>query len=157
MAVKKTNEKWKIGDKAPAFEAFLQNGETISSKSLLGKRYVLYFYPKDNTPGCTLQACNLRDHYRSLEKAGYEVYGVSPDSAKSHQKFIERFELPFSLIADTEKELCVLFGVWVEKSMYGRKYMGVKRSTFVINEKGIIENIIEEVKTSDHAAQLLKS
>ena len=128
-----------VGDKAP---------------EILG---ILYFYPKDSTSGCTAQACNLRDNYDALRQAGYEVVGVSVDSEKSHQKFIEKNSLPFPLIADTDKKLVEQFGVWGEKSMYGRKYMGTFRTTFIINEEGIVERIIgpKEVKTKDHAAQIL--
>ena len=122
-----------------------------------GKTVILYFYPKDSTSGCTAQACNLRDNYSELRKAGYEVIGVSVDNEKSHQKFIEKNNLPFPLIADTDKKLVEQFGVWGEKSMYGRKYMGTFRTTFIINEEGVIERIItpKEVKTKDHAAQIL--
>ena len=118
---------------------------------------MLYFYPKDSTSGCTAQACNLRDNYDALRQAGYEVVGVSVDSEKSHQKFIEKNSLPFPLIADTDKKLVEQFGVWGEKSMYGRKYMGTFRTTFIINEEGVVERIIgpKEVKTKDHAAQIL--
>ena len=120
------------------------------------KKVILYFYPKDNTPGCTAQACNLRDNYEALQKAGYVVLGISSDSEKSHQKFIEKQSLPFSLIADEDKTVHELYGTWVEKSMYGRKYMGTARTTFVIDEEGKIEEIIEKVKTKDHTAQIIK-
>ena len=116
----------------------------------------MYFYPKDNTPGCTAEACNLRDNHQALKKAGYEILGVSTDNEKSHQKFIDKFDLPFTLLADTEKDIHEKYGTWVEKSMYGRKYMGTARFTFLINEKGVIEEIIEKVKTNDHTAQILK-
>jgi peroxiredoxin Q/BCP len=119
-----------------------------------GRRLVIYFYPKDNTPGCTAQACNLRDNYYELRQKGYEVIGVSVDSEKSHQKFIHKFELPFTLLADTEKKMVTDYGVWQEKSMYGRKYMGVMRYTFIIDEKGIIQDIITKVDTKDHARQI---
>lgn len=134
-----------------------ENGEEILLSQYIGKKIVLYFYPKDSTSGCTAQACNLRDNFSQLRKAGYEVIGVSVDDEKSHRKFIEKNALPFPLIADTDKQLVQQFGVWGEKSMYGRKYMGTFRTTFIINEEGIIERIIspKEVKTKEHAAQIL--
>lgn len=146
-----------IGDKMPETLGVNQVGETILASSLRGKKVALYFYPKDNTSGCTAQACNLRDNYAELRKAGYEIIGVSVDDEKSHQKFITQHELPFPLIADTEKKLVEQFGVWAEKKMYGRAYMGTLRTTFIFNEEGVLERIIspKEVKTSDHAAQLL--
>lgn len=147
--------KLKIGDKAPDFSAKDQDGNTFSLQQLLGKKVVLFFYPKDSTPGCTAQACNLRDNFHALKEQGFELVGVSVDSEKSHQKFIEKNQLPFVLIADTEKEVVNLYGVWQEKSMYGRKYMGTVRTTFVINEEGFITNVIEKVKTNDHTAQIL--
>ena len=141
----------------PAFCVADQNGNIVTNEQLIGKQTVIYFYPKDNTPGCTTEACNLRDNYSELRKAGYEVIGVSVDSEKSHQRFIEKNNLPFTLIADTDKKLVEQFGVWGEKSMCGRKYMGTFRTTFIINEEGIIERIItpKEVKTKDHATQIL--
>ncbi|SOE19573.1 peroxiredoxin Q/BCP [Spirosomataceae bacterium TFI 002] len=145
----------KVGDKAPAFEAENQNGKIVKLSDFEGKKVVVYFYPKDNTPGCTKQACNLRDNYDALLAQGYVVLGVSIDSAKSHLKFIEKFELPFDLLVDTEKKLVEQFGVWVEKQMYGKTYMGTARTTFVIDEKGIISEIISKVKTADHTAQIL--
>lgn len=144
-----------VGQKAPAFEAKIETGETIKLSDYLGKKVILYFYPKDNTPGCTAQSCNLRDNYEALQKAGYEVLGISSDSEKSHVKFIEKQSLPFSLIADPDKVVHEAYGTWVEKSMYGRKYMGTARTTFVIDEKGTIAEIIEKVKTKDHTAQIL--
>lgn len=146
-----------IGDKAPEILGINERGEEVRLSSYKGKKIILYFYPKDMTSGCTAQACNLRDNYSELCKAGYEVIGVSVDNEKSHQKFIEKNELPFTLIADTEKKLVEQFGVWGEKSMYGRKYMGTFRTTFIIDEEGVIERIItpKEVKTKDHAAQIL--
>lgn len=146
-----------VGDKAPEILGKDQNGEEIKLSDFKGKKLALYFYPKDNTSGCTAEACSLRDGYEDLRKAGYEVIGVSKDSAKSHQNFIEKHELPFNLIADTDTTLQQQFGVWAEKSMYGRKYMGTNRTTFIINEEGIIEKIIgpKEVKTKDHASQIL--
>ncbi len=144
-----------IGDKAPEFEGKDQNGNTVKLSDYRGKKVILYFYPKDNTSGCTAQACNLRDNYSDLQQEGYEVIGVSTDSEKSHQNFIGKFELPFTLIADTEKEIVTQYGVWQEKSMYGRKYMGTLRYTFVIDENGVIQDIIKKVKTADHTGQIL--
>ena len=146
-----------IGEKAPEVLGINEKGEEIRLSSYQGKKVVLYFYPKDNTSGCTAEACSLRDNYAELKAKGYEVIGVSVDSEKSHQKFIEKNNLPFTLIADTEKKLVEQFGVWGEKSMYGRKYMGTFRTTFIINEEGIIERIIgpKEVKTKEHASQIL--
>lgn len=146
-----------VGDKAPEILGKNQNGEEIKLSDFRGKKVVLYFYPKDNTSGCTAQACSLRDGYNELQAAGYEVIGVSKDSAKSHQGFIAKQNLPFPLIADTDTTLNQQFGVWAEKKMYGRSYMGTARTTFVINEEGIIEKIIgpKEVNTKDHANQIL--
>jgi peroxiredoxin Q/BCP len=144
-----------LGDKAPDFTVNDQNGNPVSLSDYKGKKVVLYFYPKDNTPGCTAEACNLRDNHSELQNAGYEVLGVSTDSEKSHLKFIEKQSLPFTLLADTEKEIHEKYHTWVEKSMYGRKYMGTARMTFLIDENGKIENIIEKVKTKDHTAQIL--
>ena len=146
-----------VGDKAPEILGLNEKGEEIRLSNYKGKKIVLYFYPKDMTSGFTSQACNLRDNYAALREAGYEVIGVSINDQKSHQKFIEKNTLPFTLIADTEQKLVQEFGVWGEKSMYGRKYMGTFRTTFIINEEGIIERIIspKEIKTKDHAAQIL--
>lgn len=145
------------GDKAPEILGKNQDGKEIKLSDYKGKKLVLYFYPKDSTPGCTAQACSLRDNYSELKKAGYEVIGVSADTEKSHLKFIEKQQLPFDLIADTETTLSELFGTWGEKSMYGRKYMGMFRTTFIINEEGIIERIIspKEVNTKTHAQQII--
>ena len=147
-----------IGDKAPEILGINQDGKEIKLSDFNGKKLVLYFYPKDNTSGCTDEACSIRDGYSELRKAGYEVIGVSVDNEKSHQKFIEKNQLPFDLIADTEKSLVEQFGVWAEKSMYGRKYMGTLRTTFIIDENGIIEKIIlpKEIKTKLHGRQLLE-
>jgi|SRR5690606_389371 len=147
----------KAGDKVPSITVPDQDGNPVSLTKLKGQRIVLYFYPKDQTPGCTAEACNLRDNYKALLKQGYQVFGVSTDSEKSHKKFIEKEKLPFPLLADTDRKLHEAFGTWVEKSMYGRKYMGTARVTFIINEKGIIEEVIEKVNTKDHASQILKS
>jgi thioredoxin-dependent peroxiredoxin len=144
-----------IGKEAPDFEAKDQNGNTIKLSDYRGKKVVLYFYPKDQTPGCTAQACNLRDNYDRLQKEGYEVLGVSTDSEKSHQKFIEKQQLPFSLVADEDKKVHELYGTWVEKSMYGRTYMGTARITFIIDEEGKVKDIIEKVKTKEHSNQIL--
>jgi len=143
------------GKKAPAFSGTDQNGVTRTLKEFSGRKLVLYFYPKDDTPGCTAEACDLRDNYKKFEKAGYAILGVSPDDAKKHQKFIAKYELPFDLLADTDHSIAESFGVWVEKSMYGRKYMGIARTTFIIDEKGKIEQIIEKVDTKAHTAQIL--
>lgn len=145
-----------VGNSAPHFEAKDQNGNLITLSDFKGKKVVLYFYPKDNTPGCTAQACNLRDNYEALQKAGYVVLGVSSDSEKSHQKFIEKQNLPFSLIADEDLKVHEAYGTWVEKSMYGRKYMGTARTTFIIDEQGNLEEIIEKVNTKEHTNQILK-
>lgn len=144
------------GDKAPQFTALNQKGDNVSLNEFLGKKVVLYFYPKDDTPGCTAEACNLRDNYEMLQKQGYEVIGISTDSAKSHDKFANKYNLPFTLIADEDKAIVNSYGVWVEKSMYGRKYMGTNRVTFVIDETGTIAEIIEKVDTKNHTAQVLK-
>ena len=147
-----------IGTKVPDLLGLNEKGEEIRLSQYAGKKLVLYFYPKDSTSGCTTEACNLRDNYATLRRAGYEVVGVSVDSAASHQKFIAKHELPFPLIADTEKTLVETFGVWGEKSMYGRKYMGTFRTTFIINEEGIVERIFQpkEIKVKEHAEQILR-
>jgi peroxiredoxin Q/BCP len=146
-----------VGDKVPEVLGKNQDGKELKFSDFAGKKLVLYFYPKDSTPGCTAQACSLRDGYEDLQKSGYEVIGVSADSESSHQKFIAKQQLPFDLIADTEKTLSELFGTWGEKSMYGRQYMGMFRTTFIIDETGVIERIIspKEVKTKIHAQQIL--
>jgi peroxiredoxin Q/BCP len=144
-----------IGDKAPAFSGINQKGKKVSLADYTGKKLVLYFYPKDDTPGCTAQACNLTENHRALQKQGYAVLGVSPDTEKKHLKFIEKYKLTFDLLADTEKETIQAYGVWVEKSMYGKQYMGVARTTFIIDEEGTIADIIEKVKTKDNTAQIL--
>ncbi len=144
-----------IGQKAPAFSGLNQKGETISLDHFKGKKVALYFYPKDDTPGCTAEACNLRDNEMSLKAKGIEVIGVSSDSVKSHDKFANKYSLPFNLIADESKSIHEAYGTWIEKSMYGRKYMGTDRVTFLIDEQGNIEKVIEKVNTKDHAAQLL--
>ena len=147
-----------IGDKIPEILGRDANGKEIKSSDYLGKKFALYFYPKDNTPGCTSQACSLKDGYSDLQRAGLEVIGVSVDDEKSHQKFITKYELPFPLIADTDKKLVEAFGVWGEKKMYGRTYFGTYRTTFIIDEEGKVEHIItpKSIKVKEHAAQLLK-
>lgn len=147
----------KVGDKAPAFDTTDQDGNAIKLSSFKGKKVVLYFYPKDLTSTCTVQACNLRDHYKNLLKKGYIVLGVSPDSSQSHQKFIAKHELPFPLLVDTEHKIADTFGVWGEKKMYGRTYQGIRRTTFIIDEKGKIERIIDKPKSSVHAQEILAS
>ena len=144
-----------IGDKAPAFSGVNQHGETVSLSDFKGKKLVLYFYPKDMTPGCTAESCNLSENYERFQSQGYEILGVSPDDEKKHGKFIERYDLKFDLLADTEKETIQAYGLWVEKSMYGRKYMGVARTTFIIDEEGVIQEVFEKVKTKDHSNQIL--
>lgn len=145
------------GDAAPNFTAHNQQGESVSLSDFRGKKVVIYFYPKDDTPGCTAQACNLRDNYSELQQAGYEVIGISGDGVKSHDKFASKYELPFTLLADEDKAINEAYGVWKEKSMYGRTYLGTARTTFVIDEEGIITDVIEKVKTNDHTAQILNS
>lgn len=145
----------KPGMKAPAFEVNDQDGKKVKLSDLSGKKVVLYFYPKDMTSGCTAEACNLRDNYKTLQQQGYEILGVSTDNEKLHQKFIAKENLPFRLLADVDKKLHTAYGTWVEKSMYGRKYMGTARKTFIIDGKGVIENIIEKVDTRNHTDQIL--
>ncbi|KZN12403.1 thioredoxin-dependent thiol peroxidase [Marinomonas sp. TW1] len=145
-----------VGQVAPDFSAKDQNGETITLSQFKGKKVVLYFYPKDNTPGCTAQACDLRDNYQTLLDQGYVVLGISPDTEKKHQNFIEKYQLPFPLIADTEKEVHELYGTWQLKKFMGKEYMGTVRTTFIIDESGVIEEIIAKVKTKAHAEQILK-
>jgi peroxiredoxin Q/BCP len=144
------------GQKAPDFSANDQNGKSVSLSDLAGKNIILYFYPKDDTPGCTAEACSFRDNYESLLAEGFEVLGVSTDDEKSHLKFISKHNLPFSLIADTEKKIVEAYGVWVEKNMYGKKYMGVSRKTFIIDKNGMIRKIIDKVDTKNSSAQVLE-
>jgi len=146
----------KIGDPAPAFTAPDQDGNMVSLDQFRGKKLVLYFYPKDNTPGCTAEACDLRDNYERFRDEGYEILGVSADSQKSHQNFIKKHELPFRLLSDVDKEVLQAYGAWGEKKNYGRTYMGIIRKTFIISEDGKIENIIEKVKTKEHTKQIFE-
>lgn len=147
----------KEGDKAPAFSGVDEEGNKVSLKDLRGKKVVLYFYPQDDTPTCTIQACNLRDNYSLLKQHGYEVIGVSPDEIESHKKFKKKFSLPFPLIADTSRKILEKYGVWGEKQMFGNKYMGVHRTTFVIDEKGIIRKIFLRPKNKEHAEEIVKA
>ena len=147
----------KIGDKAPDFEGKNQNNESVKLSSFIGEKVVLYFYPRDNTPGCTAQACNLTENQALLKAAGFEILGVSADSIKKHQNFIEKFSLGFPLIADEDKTIINSFGVWGPKKFMGREYEGIHRVTFLIDESGVIENIFTKVKTKDHAQQILES
>jgi thioredoxin-dependent peroxiredoxin len=144
------------GDKAPDFNGVNQNGKPVSSKDFSGKGLILFFYPKDNTPGCTAEACNLSENYETLRKMGYELLGVSADTEQSHLKFIGKFSLAFDLIADTNREICKLYGVWGEKKNYGKVYEGIYRTTFIIGVDGKISNIIEKVDTKDHAKQIIE-
>lgn len=148
--------KLKEGQKTPDFSAKNENGELISLKSLLGKKVVLYFYPADDTPTCTTESCNLRDNYSKLKRKGYEVFGVSPDDEKSHQKFIKKYKLPFSLLADTDKKIIHAYDVWGSKTVFGKTYDDLIRTTFVIDEKGRIEKIISDVKAKVHTEQILE-
>ena len=143
------------GSKVPEFKTINQNEQEVTHNQLNGKKTVFYFYPKDDTPGCTAEACNLRDNYDALLAEGYQIFGVSPDNAKKHVKFIEKYDLPFDLLVDEDHAISEAFGVWVEKNMYGRKYMGVARTTFLINEEGTVTEVIKKVKTKDHTAQIL--
>ena len=147
----------KIGDKIPEVLGIDANGREIKAADFAGKKLVLYFYPKDNTPGCTAEACSFRDHYDTMREAGYEIVGVSKDSADSHTKFADKFQLPFTLITDTETTLNQAFGVWQKKKMAGREYMGTVRTTFIINEEGIVEDIITKVDTKNSATQILNN
>jgi peroxiredoxin Q/BCP len=145
-----------IGDKAPSFESKDQEGNSIKLNDYSGKKLVLFFYPKASTPGCTMEACNLRDNYQSFLAKGYDVLGVSADSAKRQQNFIVKNELPFPLLADEDKSVINAFGVWGPKKFMGREYDGIHRATFIIDENGIIEDVISKVKTKEHTSQILK-
>ncbi len=146
----------KIGDKAPEFKGINEKNEEISLKDFKGKKVVLYFYPKDLTPGCTAQACNLSENYTFLKKSGYEVLGVSADDVKKHQKFIEKYKLPFQLLADVDKKIIEQYGVWGPKKFMGREFNGIHRTTFIINGEGFIEEIIQKVDTKNHTKQILE-
>ncbi len=143
-----------VGQQAPEINTTNQSGEAIKLSDFLGKKVILYFYPKDNTPGCTTEACNFRDNYQALLKDGFEVLGVSIDSAQSHQKFIAKHELPFHLLVDENQKIVNDYGVWVEKNMYGKKYMGTARTTFLIDEKGVIQHIIKKVDNKNATQQV---
>ncbi len=145
------------GTKAPAFKGIDQNGKPVSLADYKGKKLVLYFYPKDSTPTCTVQACNIRDNFSELKKAGIHIIGISADDVKSHKKFEEKQQLPFTIIADTERTIIDKFGVWGEKQLYGKKYMGLLRTTFLINEKGVVVKVIEKPKSKQHAEEILEA
>lgn len=147
----------KEGDKAPDFKAKDQNGKSIALSDFTGKKTILFFYPKDNTPGCTAEACNLRDNYKKLQDEGFAIIGLSADSEKSHQNFAKKYNLPFPLIPDTDKKIIHAYGVWGPKKFMGREYEGINRKTFVIDEEGKIEKVFEKVKTKDHTNQILES
>ena len=149
--------KLNVGEKAPCFRGVIQNGEEVSLSDFKGKKLALFFYPKDNTPGCTAEACNLSENYSLLKDKGFELLGVSPDTEKKHQNFIEKKSLSMNLVADTEKVILEAYGVWGEKKLYGRTYMGVMRTTFIIDEKGVIEKIFPKVKTKAHTEQILEA
>jgi peroxiredoxin Q/BCP len=146
----------KIGDSAPDFSGLDQNGNAVSLNEFKGKKLILFFYPKDDTPGCTAEACNLRDNFGMLQNMGFALLGVSPDNSKKHLSFIQKYDLPFPLIADTEHTLLKLYGAWGEKKMYGKTYEGVLRTTFIIDEEGNILHIIDKVNTKDHTSQILQ-
>ncbi len=146
----------KVNDKAPAFESRDQHGNTFSSATLTGKKFVLYFYPKDLTPGCTAQACNLRDNYTELQAQGIEIIGVSMDDEKLHTRFITKYELPFTLLADTDRKVIETYGVWGYKKFMGKEYDGIHRTTFVVDEAGIIVGIIDKPNTKDHTKEILE-
>jgi peroxiredoxin Q/BCP len=146
----------KEGQKAPWFEGIDQNGKKVKLSDFTGKKVILYFYPKDNTPGCTVEACNLRDNNELLLKKGFVIIGISPDDEKSHKNFAGKYSLPFPLIADTSKKILKDYGAWGEKKMYGKSFLGVLRTTFILDEQGIIEKIITRVDTGEHTGQILK-
>ena len=145
----------KIGDRMPDFEVVDQDGVKVTSEDLIGKKTVVYFYPKDNTSGCTAEACSIRDSYDAFKAKGYNIVGVSKDSAASHRKFIEKYDLPFTLLSDTTTQMLQAFGAWGEKKMYGKTVLGTIRRTFIFDEEGILERIIEKVDTKNHADQIL--
>jgi peroxiredoxin Q/BCP len=143
------------GQKAPSFKGKNRSGESVSLKDYLGKKLAIFFYPEDDTPTCTEQACNLRDNYALLKKEGIEVVGISPDDVKSHEQFIGKFELPYTLVADPQKKIIEAYGVWGEKNMYGRKYMGLIRTTFLVDEKGVIKHIFKKPRVRQHAEEII--
>lgn len=145
------------GDKAPPFKSKDQNGKPVSLSDFKGKKVVLYFYPEDDTPTCTVEACNLRDNYSLLKQKGLVVLGVSPDDEKKHKKFEQKFDLPFTLVVDSDKKIIDKYGVWGEKNLYGRKYMGLHRTTFLIDEKGIIKKIFKKPRSKMHSQEILKA
>ncbi len=147
----------KEGDKAPNFEGINQDGKTVSLDQFKGKKLVLYFYPKDDTPGCTAESCNLRDNYKALQDKGFEIIGVSIDDEQSHQKFVNKYDLPFDLVADVDKKIVNAYQVWGEKKFMGRVYDGIHRVTFVIDEQGVIEKVFTKVKTKEHTEQILEA
>lgn len=149
--------KLKEGNKAPEFTGLNQNGDSVSLSDYKGRKLIMYFYPKDNTPGCTVESCNLRDNHSELKKLGFEVLGVSADDEKKHIKFIDKYQLTFPLIADTDKAIIKSFGVWGEKKFMGKTYDGIIRTTFIIDENGVIEKIIEKVKTKNHSEQIIET
>ncbi len=149
-------EKLNIGDQAPDFKLVDQNNKEVTLAGLKGKKVILYFYPKDDTPGCTSEACNFRDHYQYWMDQGYTILGISPDSVASHQKFIKKFDLPFPLLSDPEKNVIKAYGAWGTKKLYGKEYEGLIRSTFVLNEQGVVEEIFSKVDTKEHTAQIIK-
>jgi len=144
----------KVGDKIPKFEGVDENGNPVTPETLFGKKFILFFYPKDDSPGCTKEACNLRDNYKVFKKNNFEIYGISPDTEKKHKKFIEKYEFPYSLIADPDKSIINAFGLFGPKKFMGKDIVGVYRTTLVIDETGVVTHIIDKVKTDDHAAQL---
>jgi len=146
-----------IGDQVPNFKLENQDGEIVSNELLLGDKYVIFFYPKDDSPGCTKEACNIRDNFKQLDKKGYLIFGVSPDNIKKHRKFIDKYEFQFPLLADPEKEMINAFGIWGPKKFMGREIIGVHRTTFIIDEKGKISAILTKVKTKEHGEQILNS
>lgn len=145
-----------VGQKVPSFNANNQNGDLVSDELLKGKKYILFFYPKDDSPGCTKEACSVRDYYKDIKKKGYSIYGVSPDKEKKHQKFIDKYEFQYDLLADPEKEMILAFGLWGPKKFMGREITGVYRKTVFVNEEGIVDHIIDKVVTKNHGPQILE-
>lgn len=145
-----------VGQNVPEFSINDENGEVVSSKNLLGQKYILFFYPQDDSPSCTKEACSVRDHYSAITKLGYKIFGVSPDNEKKHKKFISKYEFQYPLLADSEKEMINAFGLFGPKKFMGKEVMGVYRTTVIVDEKGIIKNIIDQVKTAEHGQQILE-